>query len=177
MSNIVSFVVLRQPKLRKSSTFFYLSCLCVIDLINLFTFCLNFIFLYQFKIDLQLKHLFLCKTFSFLIYFLPQLSAWTCAAVSLDRVIGVIFSVRGRAWAKRWNTPQTAFKVMTATFTCLLVLNVHFFFYPNEYVDTSLEGIKDINIIYCSPENIARLEKFYNIWVYIDLSLNGRYTS
>ncbi len=172
-SNILSFIVLTRPKLKKSSTFFYLACLCIIDLILLYTFCFNFIFLYQFNIDLQLKHVVLCKLYSFLIYFMPQLSAWTCAAVSFDRVIGVIFSVRGKysTAAKKWNTPKTALKIISCIFFSLLLLNLQFFFYPNEY--EIVENEKDVNVIYCSPEHIPRYQKFYgNYWVYIDLSVN-----
>ena len=174
-SNLVSLIVLTRPKLRKSSTFFYLSCLCIIDLTLLYTFCFNFIFYYQFDIDLQLKHVIICKLYSFLIYFLPQLSAWTCAAVSLDRVIGVIFSVRGKyaAAAKKWNTPNKALKIIVVIFFFLFLLNVQFFFYPNEYEFVQNELVKDVNIIYCSPENIPRYQAFYiNFWVHIDLSVN-----
>jgi uncharacterized membrane protein len=34
------------------------------------------------------------------------------------------------------------------------------------------ELVKDVNIIYCSPENIDRYASYYDIWVWIDLSLN-----
>jgi hypothetical protein len=131
------------------------------------------IFFYQFNIDLQLKSVILCKLYSFLIYFLPQFSAWCCAAVSLDRVVSVIFSIRGKhaAAAKRFNTPQKAFQVMMVIFFSLFLLNVQFFFYPNEYVFQQ-DQVQDVNIIYCSPENIPRYETFYAFWVYIDLSVN-----
>lgn len=78
-------------------------------------------------------------------YFLPQLSAWTCAAVSLDRVVGVFFGVHGKyaAAAKRWNTPTKARQVMCALFVFLFILNVHFLFYPNEY---KLEG-DEVNVL------------------------------
>lgn len=32
--------------------------------------------------------------------------------------------------------------------------------------------VKDVNLIYCSPENIPRYQNFYNVWVHIDLSMN-----
>ena len=88
VTNVLSFIVLTRPKLKKSSTFFYLSMLSLIDLILIYTFCINFIALYQFGVDLQLTNIAVCKLYAFLIYFLPQFSAWTCAAVSLDRVVG-----------------------------------------------------------------------------------------
>ena len=187
ISNIISFLVLTSKKMRKSSTFFYLSCLCVIDFVSVYTFCINLIFLYQFNIDLQMVSTLFCKLFSFLIYFLPQLSAWTVAAVSFDRVVGVLFSVRGRqaAAAKRFTTPRIAFRVMLTITLCLFLLNLQFFFYPNGYepaadiaadiasdvIDPNAR-IQDLNIIYCSPEHIPHLQHFYAFWVYIDLSVN-----
>ena len=173
ISNIISFIVFTRPKLRKSSTFFYLSCLCIIDVLSIYTVCGNMLFYYHFDIDLQKKSLVICKLYSFLIYFLPQFSAWTCAAVSLDRVVSVIFSVRGKhaAAAKRFNTPQKALQVELVIFFLLFLLNVQFFFYPNEF-EFQKDQVQDINIIYCSPENIPRYETFYAFWVYIDLSVN-----
>ena len=87
VTNSLSIAVLTRPKMRKSSTFFYLLCLSGIDMFILYTFCINFVFYYQFGVDVQLKHVIFCKLYSFLIYFLPQFSGWTCAAVSLDRVV------------------------------------------------------------------------------------------
>ncbi|CAF0719943.1 unnamed protein product [Brachionus calyciflorus] len=177
ISNSITFIVLTRPRLRRSSTFFYLSCLSIIDLVLLYTFCINLIFYYHFNIDLQDTNLIFCKIYSFLIYFLPQLSAWTCVAVSLDRVIGVIFSVKGRyaSAARKWNTPRKAFQVIFVIFLLLFLLNIQFFFYPNgsEFIDPEIKE-KDVNLIYCSLENHPNLDsrKFYEIWVYLDLSMN-----
>ncbi len=115
IGNTLSLIILTCKKLRKYSTFVYLACLTVVDLIVLYTFCINFISFYFFRVDLQSKHDVLCKLFAFCIYFLPQLSAWTCAMVSLDRVVSVIFSVGNYAVvARQWNTPSCAWKVMIA---------------------------------------------------------------
>lgn len=176
ISNILSIVILTRKKLRTSSTFFYLACLSAIDILVLYTFCFNFISYYHLKIDLQSKHVILCKLFSFCIYFLPQYSAWTCAAVSIDRVIGVIFSVgRYAACAKRWTTPARARIIVTLIGACLFFINIQFLFYPNEYTKTlnTTQIVEDVNVIYCSPENNPKFEKYYNfIWVHIDLSIN-----
>ena len=50
ISNSLSYLVFTKPKLKKSSTFLYLSFLCIVDLITIYTFCINFIFLYQLKV-------------------------------------------------------------------------------------------------------------------------------
>ena len=167
ISNGLSYSVFTRPKLKKSSTFFYLSFLCIVDLITLYTFCINFIFLYQFKVDIQLLNPVICRVYSFLIYFLPQLSGWTVAAVSFDRVISITLSVSGdyATIARRWNSPRIAGRVVIGLFVCLFLLNGQFFFYPNEYVFAENEVIPDVNIIYCSAENIPRYKAFYEIWV------------
>ncbi len=174
ISNILSFLVFTRPKLRKSSTFFYLSCLCIVDLLTLYTFCINFIGLYLFTIDIQLLNPVLCRIYSFLVYFLPQLSGWIVAAVSFDRVISITLSISGNytTMARRWNTPKIAARVVAIIFSILFLLNMQFFFYPNEYVFPENEVVKDVNIIYCSAENIPRYQNFYEIWVNIDLFVN-----
>ena len=177
LSNTLSIIILTRKKLRKSSTFFYLACLAAIDILVLQTFCINFISHYHFGIELQSQHVVLCKLFAFCIYFLPQYSAWTCAAVSIDRVISVIFTIHGRyaAAAKRWNTPKRARKIVFIIGLCLFLINVQFFFYPNVY-NKNLNGtiiVEDVNVIYCSPENIPSFQVYYNkVWVYVDLSIN-----
>ena len=165
-SNVLSFLVFTRPKLKKSSTFFYLSFLCIVDLATLYTFCVNFIFFYQFDTDIQLLNSVICRIYSFLVYFLPQLSAWTVAAVSFDRVISITLSINGNyaTIARRYNSPEIACRVISILSTILFIINMHFFFYNNEYVNRDDE-INDINIIYCSAENIPRYQSFYEIWV------------
>ena len=99
-TNTLSFLVFTQPQLKKSSTFFYLSFLSIVDMLSLHLFCINFILLYQFELDMQKLSVFICKSYAFLIYFLPQLSAWICAAVSLDRVVCVLLGVKARHFNK-----------------------------------------------------------------------------
>lgn len=166
-SNGLSFLVFTRPKLKKSSTFFYLSFLCIVDLTTLYTFCVNFIFFYQFSTDIQLLNPVTCRVYSFLIYFLPQLSAWTVAAVSFDRVISITLRINGSyaSMARRFNSPKVAARVLAIISLCLFLLNMQFFFYPNEYVFPEDELISDINVIYCSAENIPRYQAFYEIWV------------
>lgn len=175
ISNPITFIVLTRPKLRKSSTFFYLSCLSIIDLALLHTFCINLLLVHNFGIDLQNESIIFCKLYSFLIYFLPHFSAWTCVAVSLDRVIGVIFSVRGKyaSTARKWNTPRKALHVMVVLFSCLFLLNMHFFFYPNGFAKIDHDILnKDVNLIYCSLEHLPEHASKYRLWVHVDLYVN-----
>ena len=89
LGNLISFVVLIYGSRKKSTTFSYLSCLALIDLAVIATFTTQFISLYNFDKDLQ-DNVIYCKLFAFLVYYLPQYSAWTLSIVSVDRMIGLI---------------------------------------------------------------------------------------
>ncbi len=169
VTNVLSFVAFSRPQLRKNSTFFYLCFLSIVDMFSLHLFCVNLILL-MFDIDLQKLSIYLCKAYAFLIYFLPQLSAWICAAVSLDRVLCVLLGVK----ARQFNNPKFSLKVLITMFVLLALLNIHFFYYPNEFVKVKMidETILDINIIYCSLEHNLSYETQYALWVNIDLFVN-----
>ena len=89
LGNLISFGVLMYGSRKKSTTFSYLSCLALIDLAVVATFTINFISLYNFDKDLQ-DNLVYCKMYAFLIYYLPQYSAWTLSIVSVDRMLGLL---------------------------------------------------------------------------------------
>ena len=63
-------------------------------------------------------------------------------------------------------------------FATLFLLNIHFFYYSNEFDKVKMidKVIIDINIIYCSPEHSppnSQLADFYiDFWVHIDLCVN-----
>jgi len=181
VGNLLSVYVVLRSKLRRHSTFIYLAFLSIVDLIVLYTFCVNFILHAWFNIDLQQVSLIACKIFSFSIYFFPQASAWILTAVSIDRVFALTRSIR-----KTRNIRLTYFVLLTI-FLILFLLNIQFLFYNNTYkftheiynssstnmiyqiVDTDM----DINIVHCSSENSDEYKEFYeNIWVYIDAIVN-----
>ncbi|CAF0769010.1 unnamed protein product [Adineta ricciae] len=181
VGNLLSVYVVLRSKLRRHSTFIYLAFLSIVDLIVLYTFCVNFILHAWFNIDLQQVSLIACKIFSFSIYFFPQASAWILTAVSIDRVCALTRGIR-----KTRNIRLTYF-ILLVIFLILFLLNVQFLFYNNTYknaqsiadspstssfypiVDTDM----DINIVHCSSENSDQYKEFYiNIWVYIDAIVN-----
>jgi hypothetical protein len=170
ITNTMSFLAFSRPQLRKNSTFFYLCFLSIVDMFSLHLFCVNLIFMYAFNVDIQKLSIVLCKAYAFLIYFLPQLSAWICAAVSLDRVLCVLLGAK----ARYFNNPKFSLKVLIFIFTVLFLLNIHFFYYPDEFAKVEMidKTVLDINIIYCSLEHNAVYEAQYMIWVYIDLFVN-----
>ena len=94
VGNLLSVYVVLRSKLRRHSTFIYLAFLSIVDLVVLYTFCVNFILHAWFNIDLQRVSLIACKIFSFSIYFSPQMSAWILTAVSIDRVFALTRGVR-----------------------------------------------------------------------------------
>jgi hypothetical protein len=89
LGNLISFIVLMYGSRKKSTTFSYLSCLALIDLAVIATFTIHFISLYNFDKDLQ-DNIVYCKLYAFLVYYLPQYSAWTLSVVSVDRMIALL---------------------------------------------------------------------------------------
>ena len=179
VGNLLSVYVVLRSKLRRHSTFIYLAFLSIVDLIVLYTFCVNFILHAWFDIDLQQVSLVACKIFSFSIYFFPQMSAWILTAVSLDRVFALTRGVR------KTKKIRLTYSVLFSIFIILFLLNIQFFFYDNSYqIDSIIETttIKvyrivdtdmDINVVHCSSENNKKYKEFYeNIWVYIDAIVN-----
>ncbi|UJR15765.1 hypothetical protein I4U23_002699 [Adineta vaga] len=181
VGNLLSVYVVLRSKLRRHSTFIYLAFLSIVDLIVLYTFCVNFILHAWFNIDMQQVSLIACKIFSFSIYFFPQASAWILTAVSIDRVFALTRGIR-----KTRNIRLTYF-ILFLIFLILFLLNIQFLFYNNTYkvsqdimnlsskypiypiVDTDI----DINVVRCSSENSDEYKEFYeNIWVYIDAIVN-----
>jgi hypothetical protein len=95
--------------------------------------------------------------------------------VSIDRVVGVIFSVRGKyaLAARRWNTPESAMKVMTIIFFVLLLINGWLIFFPKpEIGELSKNEIIEVNIVYCSLEFGDYNQYLNQYWTVIDLSMN-----
>ncbi|CAF2371933.1 unnamed protein product [Rotaria sp. Silwood2] len=181
VGNLLSVYVVLRSKLRRHSTFIYLAFLSIVDLIVLYTFCLNFIFHAWFNIDLQQVSLIACKIFSFSIYFFPQTSAWILTAVSIDRVFALTRGIR------KTRKIRLTYFMLGIIFLILFLLNVQFLFYDNSYkfpqeinnssttniiyriVDTDM----DINVVHCSSENSDEYKNFYeNIWVYVDAIVN-----
>ncbi|CAF1986380.1 unnamed protein product [Rotaria magnacalcarata] len=179
--NLLSVYVVLSSKLRRHSTFIYLAFLSIVDLIVLYTFCINFILQAWFNIDLQQVSLIACKIYSFSIYFFPQASAWILTAVSIDRVFALTRGIR------KTRKIRLTYFILGIIFLTLFLLNVQFLFYNNTYkfsrdandvsitngtyriVDTDI----DINVVQCSSENNDQYRQFYEyIWVYVDAIVN-----
>ena len=128
VGNLLSVYVVLRSKLRRNSTFMYLAFLSIVDLIVLYTFCVNFILHAWFNIDLKQVSLIACKIYSFSIYFFPQTSAWILTAVSIDRVFALTSGVR-----KSRKTGHT-YTILITIFIILFLLNVQFLFYDNTYI-------------------------------------------
>ena len=99
IGNTLSFIILTSKKMRKTSTFCYLACLSLVDFAVIYTFSVNFILNQYFNIDIQIKSITLCRIFAFLVYFLPQYSAWILVLVSVDRVFKIIMCSGKLIWS------------------------------------------------------------------------------
>jgi hypothetical protein len=103
IGNTLSFIILTSKKMRTNSTFCYLACLSLVDFAVIYTFSLNFILNQYFNIDIQIKSVLLCRVFAFLVYFLPQYSAWILVLVSVDRVFKIIMCSGRLIWSMNPN--------------------------------------------------------------------------
>lgn len=101
IGNLLSFMILTGKKMRKTSTFCYLACLSLVDLSVVYTFSINFILNNYFNIDIQISSMWFCRTYAFLVYFLPQYSAWILVLVSVDRVIKIIMCSGKLVWSMK----------------------------------------------------------------------------
>lgn len=173
IGNLVSFLVLMYGSRKKSTTFSYLACLALIDSSVLLTFCINFIYLYHFNVDLQDKSQFFCKLFAFLVYFLPQYSAWTLSVVSVDRMLALSFyssyknsskqkrqqqqqqqqriSLKETTIASTLSETKQAFLIVLSIGILLALLNLHFFYLntgeyqsPKVHVNLSLFNLSSV---------------------------------
>ena len=101
IGNTLSFIILTSKKMRTNSTFCYLACLSLVDFGVIYTFSINFILNQYFNIDIQIKSASLCRIFAFLVYFLPQYSAWILVLVSVDRVFKIIMCSGRLIWSMK----------------------------------------------------------------------------
>ncbi len=101
IGNSLSFIILTSKKLRKTSTFCYLACLSLVDFAVTYTFSINFILIQYFNIDIQIKSVSICRIYAFLVYFLPQYSAWILVLVSVDRVFKIIMCSGKLIWSMK----------------------------------------------------------------------------
>ncbi len=118
--NILSILVFTRKNLRKNSLSFYFVIIILNDTVQLiFGPMRRLLLAIDLNLDPLIHSLFLCKTWTFLIYFLNGFSAWILAIASLDRIKIILVSNYGFTQQRFFQV----FIIIVVAF-CLLVLNL-----------------------------------------------------
>ena len=117
--NLASFIVFNRMK--KNSTFIYLSILCIVDVFVLFFGLGDIILLWYFRFVIRNQSLFLCRIHTFFTFACTHLSSFILASVSIDRAI----ATNAINLAKKYCNPSTAFKVTIINIIFAIIINFH----------------------------------------------------
>lgn len=149
IGNVLSLCVLLQPKLRNKSTSTYLILLSIIDTLALLDYTSYWIAA-VFKYDTRKVSITGCKLHQFFTYFTASTSAWTLTAVTVERLIIVMFPLK----AKFMCTKKRA-TVVTCVITAIsLCANAHFYVTASHHVVTFSDGFGNLTICSYSSEAI-----------------------
>ncbi|CAF0864584.1 unnamed protein product [Rotaria sordida] len=89
IGNIISFIVLLQPRLRRQTTSIYLAILCVAEIGTCYTGLLRQFLLDAFNLDIRRINSFTCRTHIYLTYIFLRLAPLLLALVTLQRYLYV----------------------------------------------------------------------------------------
>ncbi|CAF0749621.1 unnamed protein product [Adineta ricciae] len=89
VGNIISFMVLLRPRLRRQTTSIYLAVLCVAEMGTCYTGLLRQFLLDAFDFDIRLLNSFTCRTHLYLTYVFLRLAPLLLAVVTLQRYLYV----------------------------------------------------------------------------------------
>ncbi|XP_060578050.1 FMRFamide receptor-like [Ruditapes philippinarum] len=153
--NILSICVLLRPKLRCSTTMFYLTCLSFGDLFTLYTGLLRYWISKAFDVDVRHFSNATCKIHAFLVYLSLDFTVWILVSVTIDRCLRVSMPFK----AKIICTLKRSRYVIAVILFLLVIKNMHFL-WNLQLVDTSECDAK--------TEAVSNLLKY--VWPWIDFS-------
>ncbi|XP_052782886.1 psychosine receptor-like [Mya arenaria] len=122
VGNILSIIVLLRPRLRDTTTMFYLTCLSIGDLFTLYTGLLRYWIYRTFDIDVRNLSNASCKIHTFLVYLSLDFTVWVLVCVTVDRFLSVSMPFR----AKRLCTMTRSRIVIAGILLLLSLKNMHF---------------------------------------------------
>ncbi len=89
IGNLLTLLVLCKQRMRKHSTFTYLTILSLCDTLVLYFGLFRDYLVYKYKIDVDGD--FLCKFHVFFFYFVLHMASWLLVAVNIDRLVAASF--------------------------------------------------------------------------------------
>lgn len=129
IGNIISFIVLLRPRLRRQTTSIYLAVLCVAEIGTCYTGLLRQFLLDAFDLDIRTMHALACRTHIYFTYVFLRVAPLLLALVTLQRYL----YVSHRAICSLKSTCAQLFCLFT--FVCLAEFHL-FIFYDFTYSDT-----------------------------------------
>lgn len=121
IGNILSVIILLQPKIVKSTSALYLIVLAFSDTVVLYTGLMRHWLQYEFGLHVRHYSEAGCKIHIFLTYFSLDFSAWLLVAVTFDRLVLVWFPHK----AKHRCTKSTGCIIISTIFVFLVAVNAH----------------------------------------------------
>lgn len=121
IGNILSVIILLQPKIIKSTSALYLIVLAFSDTVVLYTGLMRNWLQYEFGLYVRHYSEAGCKIHIFLTYFSLDFSAWLLVAVTFDRLVLVWFPHK----AKHRCTKSTGCIIISTIFIFLVAVNAH----------------------------------------------------
>ncbi|CAF1248883.1 unnamed protein product [Rotaria sp. Silwood1] len=138
IGNIVSFIVLLRPRLRKETTSIYLAVLCVAEMGTCYTGLLRQFLLDAFDLDIRKINSFTCRIHIYLTYLFLRLAPLILALVTLQRYLYV-------SQIALCSLKQTCIQIFFCIlFVCLA--EFHFFL----YYDLTYSDITRIHALECT---------------------------
>ena len=161
LGNILSIVVLTRPKNRKSSTATYFTALAISDNLILLNNPSNIFFIHVYKFDYRARVVFLCKVSIWVTYASLATSSWLLVAVTMERVISVIFPYR----AKQLCTKYISKRIVIIIWCTIYTLDSHLLYGAGEEYSSS-------NTIVCGLMITPEYELFtQNYFSWIDMAM------
>ncbi|XP_046584874.1 probable G-protein coupled receptor B0563.6 [Haliotis rubra] len=129
IGNILCIAVLSQTSMKLSTTSLYLRVLAVVDVVVLYTGLLRQWLLYFLDLDIRWMTETGCKIHTWIVYVVVHSSAWLLVAVTLERVLSVMFPHT----VKMKCTRNAAYAIIAGILVLFLLLNAHYLYGIGDY--------------------------------------------
>ena len=197
IGNVVNLFVFSHKTIKNNSTFRYLFCLALIDILVLLTYATDSIHYFEYSISSRIFSILACKIHTFLTYLLAHLSSFVLMVVSIDRAIIICHKSQIKNDSDRHNSLNVSYKrllflnikdricglfgkvriVLFSLILTLFGLNLHFLFLLTvNKIDHQRLNETDFN-----ENKFNDLKKYNNSYLIyeksIDISNNSEYLS
>ena len=170
VGNVITFITLRNPLYKNSSTGFLLSCLAVVDTGMLNTGLLRhwIRMITDNWIDVRALTLGSCKVHYFFTYYLKMVSPMTVTLMTMERVISVVWPLKVKEICSRRRIKIVWFSL--AIF--LVIANGHGFWTMDIFYEERPHEGNIYNVTYCHNTEVT--EYFHRgAWYWIDGTLSN----